>query len=184
MGRDRLLQPLSAHNRAPIRGNRPILLKSSFRDSRRMPGGDRAAIESDFGREFVRAAVTGRTASGLPSPCTRPSPAFQRCRVRTSIAWREMMLEQFKGTAAGWRQGGAVWLGGGALIGLLAMPFAGPKLLVEVLAMVVGAFVGLAVDRRLILRVRLVGATGALVIIATALVLVLLRQFGYPAGDA
>ena len=94
------------------------------------------------------------------------------------------MLEQFKGTAAGWRQGGAVWLGGGALIGLLAMPFAGPKLLVEVLAMVVGAFVGLAVDRRLILRVRLVGATGALVIIATALVLVLLRQFGYPAGDA
>ena len=62
MGPDRLLQPLSAHSKALISGNRPILLNSSFRDSRRMPGGDRAAIESDFGREFVRAAVTGRTA--------------------------------------------------------------------------------------------------------------------------
>jgi hypothetical protein len=56
------------------------------------------------------------------------------------------------------------------------MPFVATKTLVVGVAMALGVFIGLAVDRRLSSRERLIGAASALVVIGVAAFLVFLRN--------
>jgi uncharacterized membrane protein len=86
------------------------------------------------------------------------------------------MTNPFRGATFDRRAGAAIGLGVGAAIGLLAMPFVATKTLVVGVAMALGVFIGLAVDRRLSSRERLIGAASALVVIGVAAFLVFLRN--------
>ena len=85
------------------------------------------------------------------------------------------MTQEFKGTPFRKTPGAAIGLGVGAVIGLLAIPFVGAKVPVEGLAMLLGALIGLAADRKFSRRERLIGGIGALAVSASALAVVLSR---------
>lgn len=87
-----------------------------------------------------------------------------------------MMTKSLRGATIGRRPGAAIGLGVGAAIGVVGMPFVAAKALVVGVAILLGVFVGLAVDRMLSSRERLIGAAGALIVIGVPTVLGLLRN--------
>lgn len=87
-----------------------------------------------------------------------------------------MMKNPSKGAASVRRAGPAIGLGVGAAIGLIAMPFFTAKALVVGVAIALGVFIGMAADRSLSSRERLIGAASALVVIGIAALLGFLRN--------
>jgi len=83
------------------------------------------------------------------------------------------MTDQAKDVVAGKTSGAAIGLGVGAVLGLAAIPFAKSEALVEGVAMLVGALTGIAADRRLSTRERLMGGIGATLVCGCATVVVL-----------
>jgi hypothetical protein len=83
------------------------------------------------------------------------------------------MTDQANDTVAGKTSGAAAGLGIGAVLGLAAIPFVKSEAPVEGVVMLVGALIGIAADRRLSKRERLMGGVAAILVCCGATIVVL-----------